>query len=119
MVLESQFRSLNYNIDNNSAIITDKSNHGLKLRTITNNDSFLVINKSYYPGWKATLDNKPALIHQVNINQQGIVIPPGNHHIHLYYKPDSLRIGLIISATGYLIMFLGLFLFANKSLNIP
>jgi len=65
--------------------------------------SILVYADSYFPGWIATIDGKQTQIIPVNINQKGVIVSQGDHIIHLYYAPGSLKQGAIISAISILL----------------
>jgi hypothetical protein len=59
--------------------------------------ALLVVAESYYPGWKATLDDAPVDILRANYLSQGVIVPEGTHRIELRYEPDSFRYGAIVS----------------------
>lgn len=63
------------------------------LKTTSPQESFLVINNSYYPGWHAYLDNQEVYIYRTNYLYQGVKIPPGEHQVKLYFNPRSFNIG--------------------------
>jgi hypothetical protein len=62
--------------------------------------SLLVLTDVYYPGWKATLDGRPARIERVDYLFRGVVLPPGRHRVEFRYEPMSWRIGSIVSGVG-------------------
>lgn len=76
-----------------------------KILLNSNKKAVLVINSSYYPGWKAVVNNTQQWIVPVNINQQGVVVEKGQSTITLEFDPDSFRIGKIIT---FLSLFLAL-----------
>ena len=49
------------------------------------------------PDWIATIDGKPARIHQVDYLMRGIAIEPGVHRIRLRYAPAALEAGIRVS----------------------
>lgn len=68
-------------------------------------DRILVIVQNYYPGWKMSIDGVATEIFPVNIDQIGAIVPRGSRRIRLYYQPDSLIYGTIISiSTCFIIM---------------
>jgi uncharacterized membrane protein YfhO len=69
----------------------------------------LVLSQIYYPGWQVTIDGQPAELLRVNLIQQGLVSPPGEHVIQLSYRPASFITGAMISAVALFIC-LGLFI---------
>jgi hypothetical protein len=64
--------------------------------------SLLVINDSFYPGWRATVDGSAAPILLTNGLARGVVVPAGRYSVSLRYEPASFRIGLVLSAMGLL-----------------
>jgi hypothetical protein len=59
--------------------------------------SMLVLTDLKFPGWKATVDGKPATIERVDYLLRGVVVPPGRHRVEFSYEPASFRAGWIIS----------------------
>jgi hypothetical protein len=66
------------------------------------NRSLVVLTDSFYPGWKATVDGKPASIERVDYVLRGVSIGPGRHTIVMRYQPASWRIGWIVSLLALL-----------------
>ncbi|HLG99459.1 MAG TPA: YfhO family protein [Bryobacteraceae bacterium] len=62
----------------------------------------LVLADSYYPGWQAFIDGKPAAIHEVNIAMRGVAVPAGVHQVRFAFRPKSVYAGAILSALGIL-----------------
>jgi uncharacterized membrane protein YfhO len=58
---------------------------------------FLVVNSTYFPGWQAEIDGRPAEIVRANALAHGVVVPPGTHRVRLAYRPGSFRLGLAVS----------------------
>jgi hypothetical protein len=65
-------------------------------------DGMVVISESYFPGWKATVDGRPAALQEVDGALQGVAVPRGRHQVRLSYLPWSFVIGSILSCTGLL-----------------
>jgi membrane protein YfhO len=59
--------------------------------------SLLVLTDTFYPGWKATVDGRPAPIERVDYMLRGVALKPGRHTVEFSYRPASWRIGWIIS----------------------
>jgi hypothetical protein len=69
----------------------------LELSIRTSAPAFLVLSETYYPGWKAWLDGKPAPIYPTDIAFRGLVVPPGNHDVRMEFRPTILAISLGVS----------------------
>jgi hypothetical protein len=64
--------------------------------------AFLVLNDSYYPGWKAFDNGKQTHIYQADYLFRAIYLPPGEHLVRFSYEPASFRWGLNISLAAWL-----------------
>jgi hypothetical protein len=67
-----------------------------------NDPSLVVLTDSFYPGWKATVDGKPASIERVDYVLRGVRVGPGHHTIVMRYEPASWRLGWIVSLVALL-----------------
>jgi hypothetical protein len=54
----------------------------------------LVLNDSYYPGWRAFIGARQERILRVNGAFRGVRVPPGADTVRFVYDPVSYRIGL-------------------------
>ncbi|MCQ3978213.1 MAG: hypothetical protein DPW09_32710 [Anaerolineae bacterium] len=73
----------------------------------------LVFSQIFYPGWQAKIDSQPAELLRVNIIQQGVVVPEGQHTVELVFSPTSFWLGAAISLTALLVC-LGLLVWSNR-----
>jgi uncharacterized membrane protein YfhO len=62
----------------------------------------MVLTDVHYPGWKATVDGRPAHIERVDYLLRGVVVPAGRHRVEFAYEPVSWRIGWIVSLIAVL-----------------
>lgn len=94
------------------------------IRTDAESPSMLVFSQTYYPGWEATVDGRPASILRANYLFQSIIVEPGKHEIRFKYNPQSFFIPLAIAcatATG-LLLFALVHVFRNlkkRSADLP
>ncbi len=58
---------------------------------------YLVLTDAYYPGWLATVDDKPVEVERADILFRAVKIPAGQHRVELRYQPQSFTFGLLIS----------------------
>lgn len=63
------------------------------------NEKIVVINRSWYPGWKAFAGNQQIEIYPANVNQQAVIVPSSISlsEIVLKYDPLSYKIGFAIT----------------------
>ncbi len=69
---------------------------------------YVVLDDSYYPGWKASVDGHPARIIAANENFRAVAVTPGVHTIDFRYRPGSFRVGALISILTAVCMLLAL-----------
>jgi hypothetical protein len=53
-----------------------------------------------YPGWRLSIDGRPAAILRVNGLMRGAVVGEGEHRLVYTYEPWSVRVGLIVTLAG-------------------
>jgi len=61
--------------------------------TISTTSATLKINNYYYPGWQATINQKPATVFPIDdIGRIGLDIPSGQNHITINFRKTPLRL---------------------------
>ncbi|MEZ4497982.1 MAG: hypothetical protein R2845_14665 [Thermomicrobiales bacterium] len=65
--------------------------------TSSTSSGLLVFSELATPNVRATVDGESVPIIQVNHAFVGVVVPAGDHVVHLYQDDDQVRIGLAIS----------------------
>jgi hypothetical protein len=68
---------------------------------------WLVLNDTYYPGWKASVDGRSVDIRPANTAFRAIPVAAGRHTITFSYRPLSVIVGAIVSALALLLIVLG------------
>lgn len=91
---QGEISNLSYNSKKISFNINSQSGEKVRINTI------------YYPGWKASVDNKESII--TYDNDQGVMelsVPKGNHNITLSFSETPLRLlADIISILSFLVL---------------
>ena len=64
-------------------VITYQENK-ITIETESAEDGFLVLTDSFYPSWRAKIDNKPTTIYRTDYNLRGINVPRGKHIVEFY-----------------------------------
>jgi hypothetical protein len=59
--------------------------------------SSLVVSENYYPGWKATVDGKPARIGRADYTLIGVELPQGAQSVELNFTSNSYAQGKVIT----------------------
>jgi hypothetical protein len=62
--------------------------------------TFLVVADSYFPGWKATIDDRPVPIRKVNLLVRGVEVPAGRHEVTMTYETVGSKLGVALTRLG-------------------
>lgn len=81
----------------------------IKITVKSSQDSFLVLNDIFYPGWKCYVDGVQKQIYRANFLFRGIGLNTGDHEVFFKFKPLSVKIGMIITVITLFIFFVLLF----------
>lgn len=81
------------------------------LNVITENPGLLFVSETFYPGWKAYIDDKETKIYKADYAFRAVSIPKGDHEVRFVYSPDSFFNGVKISILSALA--LALFMLVN------
>jgi uncharacterized membrane protein YfhO len=65
---------------------------------------YLVLAYTYYPGWSATVDDRPVEILRADYTLLALPVEAGQHRVELTYRPLSLILGAAISGLAVLAM---------------
>ena len=60
----------------------------------------LILGDVWFPGWKATVDGRPAKIYKAYNLVRGLVVEPGKHQVAMIYRPMSVFAGLALGLLG-------------------
>lgn len=67
-------------------------------------DGFLVLADTWYPGWQATVDGQRTEVLRADYLFRAVFVPAGSHVVKFTYLPLSFYGGLALSAFGWLVM---------------
>jgi len=60
-------------------------------------DGYLILNETFYPGWKATVDGRAAKLLRADYTFTAVPIAKGHHIVRKVYRPTSVIAGLAAS----------------------
>jgi hypothetical protein len=60
--------------------------------------ALLVLADSAYPGWRSTVDGRPAEVVRANRLLRAVAVPAGIHQVRFWFDPWSVKLGLAVSA---------------------
>ncbi len=66
--------------------------------------TFLAFKKNYYPEWSVYIDGKKQPFFKTNLINMGVFVPPGTHTISLQYENRYFKMGLLLSAVGWVFL---------------
>jgi hypothetical protein len=92
-------------------VISDITDEPTRIRFLHTSEApgLVVINTTWYPGWRATIDGTSTPIYPANIKFMGVVIPEGEHTIDLSYTAQTFYTGLWVSggALSVIVLLMG------------
>ena len=79
-------------------------------------DGFLLLADTYYPGWFAEVDGRPAPVYRANLMLRAVPVPRGHHIVRFVYDPPGLITGLQITmlSVSLLILWLAVAAYADR-----
>ena len=89
----------------NATIISYRTRE-VVIKTESTGQSFLILSDTYYPGWKAFIDEQETPIYKTNGIVRGVFVPSGIHLVKFVYSPLSFKIGALISCSTLVILLL-------------
>lgn len=95
-----------------SVVLRTYSPNEIEFFVKTNSKRLLFLSDTYFPGWKASVDNSNEPILRANYAFRAVIVPPGTHSVSFQYKPLSFTIGSLVT----IISIGGLLLYFKKSL---
>ena len=60
----------------------------------------VVLADVHYPGWRLTVDGRPAVILRTNRLMSGAAVAAGSHRIVYIYEPLSVTLGCLLTLLG-------------------
>jgi hypothetical protein len=76
----------------------------VELRAALDRPGLVILADTFYPGWRLTVDGRPAPILRTNRVMRGAVVPAGEHTLIYAFEPASFRVGGLISLAGLLVL---------------
>lgn len=79
--------------------------NNVSLTVSSKEKKLLFLSDMYYPGWKASVDEKEVEILRANYTFRAIEVPSGKHNVQFVYKPQSFFVGSIVTLVSIIILF--------------
>ncbi len=82
--------------------ITTYEDQRVEIEVTGDTTALLVLTDTFYPGWRATIDDAGTAIYATDYLFRGVVVPPGTHRVVFEYQPGRWRAGLVIAGLALL-----------------
>jgi hypothetical protein len=83
-----------------SVRVTARTPQRIELRARLHQPGIVILSHTWYPGWRLTIDGRPAPILRANRMMRGAAVSTGEHQLVYRYDPWSFRIGAVVSLVG-------------------
>ena len=74
----------------------------VRIQTAMRCRGMVVLADTWFPGWEASIEGRPARIWEVYGGLRGVVVDAGRHEVDFKYRPTSVYGGAALSAAGLL-----------------
>jgi len=79
------------------AAILDYAPERVEVEAVAERPALLVLSDTYFPGWRAFVDDVPVEVLRANGLFRAVALDPGRHRVSFRYEPASLRRGGLLS----------------------
>ncbi len=93
----------------NSLTLHDTPNR-VTIHAILDAPGYLVLADTWHPGWRATVDGRPADLLRANYAFRAVRLEAGEHVVEMDYRPASVLVGATLSLTALAVLVAGLLL---------
>ena len=83
-----------------SAAIERYDTTAVTITATTDVPGLLVLTDTWFPGWRARVDDRDVPIMRADHAFRAVSLPAGQHRVEFAYQPTSLRIGLMVTAVA-------------------
>lgn len=94
------------------------ANNQLLVRVHSNRQALLILQQTYYPGWKVTVNDKAAGLLISNFCMMSVLLPAGDHTVEFVFDTTVTKWLLVISSSLLLLILLSLFLYSAKIIRL-
>lgn len=100
------------------ATFLEYGSDAFRLRVEPAADGWLVVSNTWYPGWEAEVDGRPARIYRADGAFQAIPLSAGAHEVRFAYRSATNRRGALLTLAGLVACAAGL-LWCRRRGNAP
>jgi hypothetical protein len=92
--------------------------NAIELLATSGRGGLLVLSETYYPGWRAWVDDQPATIYQTDIALRGVIVPGGAHRVRMEFRPLVLPVSFGISLGTAILLAISAFVYRRNASQI-
>jgi hypothetical protein len=82
--------------------LKSRSTNSLELDVTSSGDGYLFIAETFYPGWRATVDDNDTPVLRANYLFRAVAVPAGTHTVRMIFDPWSFKVGVGMTVLGIL-----------------
>lgn len=97
IILEKNIDISQSNLSTGSANIILYEPNDVLIETSSKNDSILILNDNFYPGWKVKINGEEREILRGNYTFRAIKIPKGDNAVEFYFESEKFKLGVILA----------------------
>ena len=86
------------------ARIVEYGSTDVVIRADLDQDGYLVLTDTFYPGWEASVDGQPVDIVRANYLSRAVRLEAGSHVIRFEFRPAVFRLGATLSVGAIVVM---------------
>ncbi|MDU0457919.1 MAG: hypothetical protein RW306_04215 [Geobacteraceae bacterium] len=83
-----------------SVLACNRESNRLRIEATSAGDGILVVNDSYWPGWRAKIDGRDVPVWRADFLVRAVPWPSGRHVLEMVYEPREVLFGLLLSLVG-------------------
>jgi hypothetical protein len=77
--------------------VTEMLPDRVRLDAELSQDGYVVLLDAWDPGWRASVDGRPAPVLRANVAFRAVPVPAGRHRVELAYRPAEVKAGVALS----------------------
>ncbi|HTB10413.1 MAG TPA: YfhO family protein [Bryobacteraceae bacterium] len=89
--------------DNDDVAIARHEPNYVAIKAAMSCRGMVILTDTWFPGWQATVDGRPAAIEKAYGAFRGVVVEAGNHSIEMRYRPWSVFAGAFLTGLATLV----------------
>lgn len=76
----------------------------VRVEVVASANALLILADQYFPGWRVTVDGKPAVLQAANYVLRAVAVPRGRHTVEFTYRPTSFLVGLYLTLGAFAVV---------------